>query len=81
VATSLTNLGNLLDATGRVADAEPLLRRALVILLLFQRDTGHAHPDRDPVLHNYIGGLADLGRDPAAIEAAIADAAHEAGLN
>lgn len=80
VAPDLTNLGNLLCDTGRAADAEPLLRRAIVILLRFQRATGHAHPDRDQCLQNYIGGLADLGRDQAAIEAAIADAAREAGL-
>ena len=80
VATNLTNLGTLLGATGRAAEAEPLLRRALIILLRFQRDTGHAHPDRDQAQENYIAGLTDLGRDQAAIEAALADAAREAGL-
>jgi tetratricopeptide (TPR) repeat protein len=80
VARDLTNLGLLLCATGRAAEAEPLLRRAVVILLRFQRDTGHAHPDGDQAIENYIAGLTDLGCDQATIEAALADAAREAGL-
>ena len=80
VAACLSSLGLLLCATGCAAEAEPLLRRALAILLRFQRDTGHAHPNRDQALQNYIDGLTDLGRDQAAIEAAVADAAREAGL-
>jgi hypothetical protein len=50
VATALNNLALLLQATNRLAEAEPLMRRALVILLSF----GFEHPTLQAVLVNYI---------------------------
>ncbi|MSP01419.1 MAG: tetratricopeptide repeat protein [Acetobacteraceae bacterium] len=79
VAAGLNNLALLLRATNRLAEAEPLMRRMVVIFLRFQRDTGHVHPHRDGAIGNYSVLLADLGRDAAAISAAIADARREAG--
>ena len=80
VATDLNNLASLLQATSRLAEAEPMMRRMVVILLAFQRDTGHAHPHRDKAINNYALLLSEMGRDEAAIRAAIKDAHREAGL-
>jgi hypothetical protein len=49
IAPDLVNLGVLLRASGRAADAEPRLRRTPVIPLRFQRDIGHAYPNHDAV--------------------------------
>jgi tetratricopeptide (TPR) repeat protein len=80
VAIDLNNLATLLQGTNRAAGTEPLLRRALVVLLVFQRNTGHAHPHRDLVSGNYAALLSELGHDQAAIDAALRSALIEAGL-
>ena len=80
VAVGLNNLAALLQATNRLGEAEPLMRRHLVIFLTFQRDTGHAHPHRDAAIRNYTRLLSEMGRDKAAIRAAIESAHREAGL-
>ncbi len=43
-ATLMNNLALLLKATNRLAEAEPLMRRALAIFLEFTRRTGHEQP-------------------------------------
>ena len=73
VAIRLNNLAQLLQATNRLGEAEPLMRRMVTILLTFQRNTGHAHPHRDTATANYAGLLEAMGRSGADIEAAIAD--------
>jgi tetratricopeptide (TPR) repeat protein len=45
VALRLSNLAMLLNATNRNAEATTLMRRAVVILMLFEKTTGHQHPD------------------------------------
>ena len=80
VAIRLNNLALLLQATNRLGEAEPLMRRALAIFLAFQRDTGHAHPHRDAAIRNYADLLAAMGRSEADIAAAIAALRHEVGL-
>ena len=50
---ALNNLAQLLRATSRLAEAEPLLRRAVQILIEFQRQTGHEHPDFLAAQSNY----------------------------
>jgi tetratricopeptide (TPR) repeat protein len=80
VAIDLNNLAALLQATNRLGEAEPLMRRHLVIFLMFQRDTGHAHPHRDAAIRNYSGLLSKMGHDEASIRTAIEDAVREAGL-
>ena len=52
VATSLNNLAALLQATNRLADAEPLMRRMVQIFLAFGRRTGHEHPHMQSALGN-----------------------------
>ena len=71
----------MLQATNRLGEAEPLLRGALLILLAFQRDTGHAHPHRDDAIGNYAGLLAAMGRNEQEIAAAIATVRREVGLD
>jgi hypothetical protein len=50
VGIALNNLAKLLKDTNRLAEAEPLMRRGLVILLSF----GFEHPNLQAVLANYI---------------------------
>ena len=56
VATSLNNLGWLLGATNRLAEAEPLFRRALAI---DEKSFGPEHPDVARDLNNLAGLLSD----------------------
>ncbi len=57
VAIRLNNLALLLQATKRLDEAEPLMRRGLLIYLSFTRNTGHIHPHLQTVLGNYFGLL------------------------
>jgi hypothetical protein len=68
VAIRLNNLTALLYATNRLAGAEPLIRRALVILIEFTRGTRHKHPHLDMSRGNYRGLLEALGETPDQIE-------------
>ncbi len=81
VARDLNNLTLLLQATNRLVEAEPLMRRALAIVLVFQRDTGHAHPHRDAAIANYTRLLAAMGKTEADINATLVALAREAGLD
>ena len=60
VATDLNNLGQLLQATNRLDEAEPLMRRALAIL---ETSYGEEHPRVASALNNL--GLA-AGKRPTA---------------
>ena len=80
VAIRLNNLALLLQDTNRLADAEPLMRRMVIIFMAFQRDTGHVHPHRDTVIENYAILLSELGHDEAEILATLESAFREAGL-
>ena len=44
VAIDLNNLAQLLKATNRLTETEPLMRQAVRIFLDFTRNTGHEHP-------------------------------------
>ena len=81
VARDLNNLAQLLHATNRLGEAEPLMRRPVVIFLMFQRDTGHPHPHRDAALTNYTILLQEMGRGEAEIAAELRTAMTEAGLD
>jgi hypothetical protein len=80
VARDLNNLAALLYATNRLAEAEPLSRRHVVIFLKFQAATGHAHPHRDDALDNHATRLQALGRTQAEIDAEFQAMLAEAGL-
>ena len=57
VATGLNNLAQLLKATNRLAEAEPLMRRMVGIFLNFTQRTGHQHPHVHTAIGNYMGLL------------------------
>ena len=63
VATDLNNVATLLHDTNRGTEAEPLYRRALEILLLANRVTGHEHSHQEIVTNNYAGLLAAMGQN------------------
>jgi len=50
------------------AEAEPLYRRSVQIMILFQRRTGHEHRNGRPGLNNYRGLLQALGKTTDQIE-------------
>jgi hypothetical protein len=54
-----------------LAEAEPLMRRVVAILIDFERKTGHPHPHRNTVLRNYTGILAEMGKSDVEVGAAI----------
>ena len=59
--SDLNNLASLLQATNRLAEAEPLMARAVRILSRFQRSTGHEHPNlRGGDVENYRQLLSEL---------------------
>jgi predicted negative regulator of RcsB-dependent stress response len=61
----------LLKATNRLAEAEPLMRRALVIVLEFQNRTGHEHPNQAAASNNYRQLLKKMGKSDAEIKTTI----------
>jgi hypothetical protein len=62
------NLAGLLKATQRLDEAEPLMRRALEILVTFGRQTGYDHLNILIARENYRTLLRKLGRSPEHIE-------------
>ncbi len=80
VATRLNNLASLLLYTDRRRDAEPMFRRALLILLGFLRETGHQHPKLEFAFVVYIAILIALELPEADIRARLASVFDEAGL-
>jgi len=60
VAIRLNNLAQLLQATNRLAEAEPLMRRMVEILIAFQRQ-GYQHPNLETCVGNYITLLQEIG--------------------
>jgi hypothetical protein len=69
VARDLNNLAGLLQTTNRLADAEPLMRRAFVIFL---SSLGVDHPNSQTVLGNYGKILQAQGLSKEEIKARIA---------
>ena len=59
MAIDLNNLARLLQATNRLAEAEPSMRRAREI---FADSLGPEHPRTKTVSGNYEALLAELGR-------------------
>lgn len=74
VAIRLNNLAQLLQATNRLAFAEPLLRRSVSIFSVFGRHTGHQHPSLSTVIGNYRSLLAAMKLSEDEIERRIAEA-------
>ena len=64
VSTALNNLALVLDATNRIAEAEPLFRRSLAIR---ERSLGLDHPEVAGALNN-LGTLLRVTNRPEAAE-------------
>jgi hypothetical protein len=71
VARDLNNLASLLQATNRLGEAEPLMLRALAIILRFTHLTGHPHPHLQAGLSNYVGLLTAMGQSDAYVKATL----------
>jgi len=63
VAETLDNLAQILRSQGRVAEAEPLARRALSIAV---KALGAKHPDFLPMLENLTAICRDLNKEDEA---------------
>ena len=61
VAIAINNLAQLLKATNRLAEAEPLMRRSLEIIFHFCVNCGHLHPNLKMFVENYITILQQTG--------------------
>ena len=81
VAIALNNLATLLYVTNRLAEAEPLMRRALLILLKFSCVTGHEHPKLRKFFRNYWQLLEALSLDASQIEQRLTAVGQEAGID
>ncbi|MBW2738967.1 MAG: tetratricopeptide repeat protein [Deltaproteobacteria bacterium] len=62
VARDLNNLAQLLQATNRLDEAEPLSRRMVEIFLQFTHETGHPHPHLQAAINNYATLLQAMER-------------------
>ena len=81
VARDLNNLASLFQATNRLEEAEPLMRRDLIILLKFTRSTGHLHPHLKAALGNYWTILEAMSLSEERIARRVAEVGKEAGLD
>ena len=77
VARDLNNLALLLQATDRLASAEPLMRRALAI---FIRSLGWDHPSTVTVQNGLTAILVAMGRSEAEARAAVEALVREHGV-
>ena len=75
VAIHLNNLAQLLQATHRLAEAEPLMRRGVEILLGFFVSTGHHHPNEALSISNYRILLEAMNYTPEQIDARLKEIA------
>ncbi len=80
VAIRLNTLTLLLQATNRLAEAEPLMRRHLAIFLNVTRQTGHSHPHLQAALGNYAGLLQEMGLSDAEVRQKLNDLRAEYGM-
>ena len=71
VAIRLNNLAQLLQATNRLAEAEPLMRRVISIIQKFGEATGYEHPHRRGFIENYRGLLEAMNLSQPEIEAKV----------
>ena len=80
-ATSLNNLAQLLKATNRLAEAEPLMRRHLEIFLKFTRETGHPHQHLHAGVNNYASLLQAMGRSVEEIRVELVELGQRYGVD
>jgi hypothetical protein len=68
VAIRLNNLASLLKATNRLAEAEPLMRRALAIFITLTQQ-GYQHPHLEAAFGNYYSLLQEMDFPESEIKA------------
>ena len=81
VAIDLNNLASLLQATNRLAEAEPHSRRAVEIVLKFRKGTRHEHPHQQAFVGVYEGLRQAMGRSDAEVRQEVTDLLAEYGLS
>ena len=81
VARDLNNLAQLLQATNRLAEAEPLVRRMVEIFLKFTRATSHPHPHFQDAVNNYSGLLGAMGKSQGEIDSVIQGLLQQYGVS
>jgi hypothetical protein len=74
-------LAALYCAQGRYVEAEPLMRRSVVILLKFTRLTGYLHPSLRVGFFNYFSFLTGLSLSQEEIFKHLDELGQEAGLD
>ena len=79
VAIDLNNLAQLYQDTNRLAEAEPRLRRAVVILLKSTHAAGHVLPNLKLAATNYRSLLIKMTVPEAEVSQQLAAAGREAG--
>jgi hypothetical protein len=61
VARDLNNIAILYKETNRLAEAEPLMKRVVEILIEFASRTGYPHPHLEGTIGNYADLLTRMG--------------------
>jgi Flp pilus assembly protein TadD len=79
-ATVLNNLAQLYQATNRLAEAEPRLRRAVVILLKSTHAAGQVLPNLKLSLLNYQALVSEMAVPEAEVSSRLATLGREAGF-
>jgi hypothetical protein len=64
-----------------VAEAEPLMRRAVGIIFKFMRDTGHQHPDLRTYRACYAGLLQQMGYSDHQVRTKLHELAGQYGVS
>jgi hypothetical protein len=80
VAIRLNNLATLLQATNRLEEAEPSMRRNVVIFLKVTKTTGHAHPHLKTAFGNYAILLGAMNRGQDEVVRKLLELGKEAGF-
>lgn len=77
----MNELGVFYQSRALLHEAEPLMRRAVTILMRFKSDTGHEHPNWRITKGNYAELLEAMGRTPNQIRARLNEIGREFGMN
>jgi hypothetical protein len=67
-------------ATNRLAEAESLMRRVVLIFLRFTAATGHVHPDVRSIINNFFSLSSQLERSEEQIVSELLTMCVEANL-
>ena len=71
----------LLQATNRLAEAEPLMRRHVAMFLKFTQATGSQHPHLQAAWKNYEGLLRAMGMSDAEVHERLNELHGEYGMS